>query len=291
MTSQEDFAHRFPQKILLAEDNQVNRKVALIILKKLGYHPEVAENGEEALNRLKEEPFDTVLMDIHMPVMDGKEATRQIRALLPPEQQPRILALTANPQEAGGQSLQSIGMDGFVSKPIKREALLTALKETARPTEALLWKPEAQASPKKPPGEAGSSPEGASVKGQNAGSLNRELLARTTQLMGTSEAMTEIIDIFLRDTPDQITDLEVSLKGQTPEYRSRCRRIAHTLKSTALQVGAERLSDRCAQLERLASSGPIANPEARFLLLKKEYARVSEHLKAYRKELIAPQPD
>jgi CheY-like chemotaxis protein len=122
-----DFAEKYPLKILLAEDNLVNQKLALRILNKLGYQNiEVALNGVEAVEKLKANFFEVILMDMQMPEMDGLEATRLIRKQ--PGQQPIIIAMTANAMQSDKDMCLQAGMNEFLTKPIKLEALMSALE-------------------------------------------------------------------------------------------------------------------------------------------------------------------
>ncbi|MEM7538277.1 MAG: response regulator [Chloroflexota bacterium] len=121
-------AHEKTLRILLAEDNVVNQKVAHRILKKCGYTADVAANGLEALEALKRQPYDVILMDIQMPEMDGLTATQQIRIHWPQDQQPKIIALTADAMEQQREQYLVLGMDDFVSKPIRVPALMAALE-------------------------------------------------------------------------------------------------------------------------------------------------------------------
>ncbi|MEM1041394.1 MAG: ATP-binding protein [Bacteroidota bacterium] len=120
-----------PLRILLAEDNVVNQKVALRILEKLGFRADVVANGEEAVRAVQGVPYDVVLMDVQMPVMDGLAATRKIREVLPAERQPCIVALTANALPEHREQCLEAGMDVYLSKPIQRDALAGAIKKVA----------------------------------------------------------------------------------------------------------------------------------------------------------------
>jgi CheY-like chemotaxis protein len=116
-----------PLRVLLAEDNLVNQKVALAMLRRLGYRADVAESGVEAIAALEAETYDLVLMDVHMPAMDGLEATRRIRSRWSTERQPRIVAMTANAMEADQEACRDAGMDDFLAKPVRLESLAAAL--------------------------------------------------------------------------------------------------------------------------------------------------------------------
>jgi len=121
-----------PLSILLAEDNVINQKVALGILRKLGYSADVAANGVEVLETLQRQPYDVILMDIQMPEMDGVTATEHIRSQLPVDQQPYIIALTANAMDQQRDEYLAAGMDNFVSKPIRLPELISALDLTSQ---------------------------------------------------------------------------------------------------------------------------------------------------------------
>jgi PAS domain S-box-containing protein len=114
-------------RILLAEDNAVNQKVALRILDKLGYRADVASNGLEALDALERQPYDVVLMDVQMPEMDGLDASRRICERWPDESRPRIIAMTANAMIEDREACFAAGMDDYVAKPVRPEELAEAL--------------------------------------------------------------------------------------------------------------------------------------------------------------------
>ena len=121
-------AARHPLRILVAEDNAVNQKLALRLFSLMGYQADVAGNGIEALEAVERQPYDVVFMDVQMPEMDGLEATRRIRAALPDS--PRIVAMTANAMDGDREACLEAGMDDYVSKPIRIEELVAALEKT-----------------------------------------------------------------------------------------------------------------------------------------------------------------
>jgi signal transduction histidine kinase/CheY-like chemotaxis protein len=125
----ENFSQQYPLRILIAEDNLVNQKIATKILTKLGYQPDVANNGKEALEIVSNSNYDIILMDVQMPEMDGLEATRMIRTCL--EIQPIIIAMTANVMQGDRDACMQSGMDDYMSKPIDLKELLTQLEKWA----------------------------------------------------------------------------------------------------------------------------------------------------------------
>ena len=125
-----EIGHQYPLRILLAEDNKINQKVALRFLEKIGYRADVAFNGIEALEALKRQSYDVVLMDVQMPEMDGEQCTLEIRKHLQAGKQPRIIAVTANALSTDRDRYLSIGMDDYIVKPFKLEELVRALVES-----------------------------------------------------------------------------------------------------------------------------------------------------------------
>ena len=127
-----DLGRRRPLRILLAEDNAVNQKLALRLLSNLGYAAELAEDGLQAIEALARSDFDVVLMDVQMPELDGLEATRRIRARWP-ERPLRIVAMTANAMAGDRDACLAAGMNDYVSKPIRPPELVAALARVPSP--------------------------------------------------------------------------------------------------------------------------------------------------------------
>jgi CheY-like chemotaxis protein len=124
-------ASRFPLTLLLAEDNRVNQKVILRMFQILGYEADLAENGAQALEALRRKAYDLVFMDVHMPEMDGLEATRRICQEWPESSRPSILALTAGAFDDNRAECIAAGMSGFIAKPVRLAELAAAIETFA----------------------------------------------------------------------------------------------------------------------------------------------------------------
>ncbi len=122
-----DLARRHPLRILLAEDNVVNQKLALRLLQRMGYRADLAANGIEAIEGIERQTYDLVLMDVQMPEMDGLEASRRITSRWSVESRPRIVAMTANAMQGDREACLAAGMDDYVTKPIRVDQLIDAL--------------------------------------------------------------------------------------------------------------------------------------------------------------------
>ncbi len=126
----EDLAKKYPLQILVAEDNIINQKLILHVLNKLGFKPLMAENGQEVLEKVIQNNFDLIFMDVQMPEIDGLEATRIIRKQ--EERQPVIIAMTANATMEDRQECLSAGMDDYMSKPIQLNKLVAMIEYWAK---------------------------------------------------------------------------------------------------------------------------------------------------------------
>jgi CheY-like chemotaxis protein len=124
-----NLSEQYPLRILIAEDNPINQQLAMIVLTKMGYQPEIAENGKEAIDMLRESKFDIVLMDVQMPEMDGMEAARAIRSEM--SIQPVIIAMTANAMQSDREDCLQAGMDDYISKPFKPHEIAAMIKRWA----------------------------------------------------------------------------------------------------------------------------------------------------------------
>ena len=176
-----------PLRILVAEDNAVNQKVALSLLERIGYRADVAANGQEAIDALHRQPYDVVFMDGQMPEMDGMEATRLIRRRIPAGQQPYIIAMTADALQGDRERYLAAGMNDYISKPIRLEDLVRALlhevsmQDTPKDGAGAAQPPDAPAAAVAAATAAAVVPQGEAAKAER---INRAVLDEFRELMG-----------------------------------------------------------------------------------------------------------
>ncbi|MCB0209573.1 MAG: response regulator [Anaerolineae bacterium] len=220
--------------ILLTEDNEINRQVAVGILKQAGHQVTIAENGHQALERLEVNgSFDLILMDIQMPVMDGLQATKTIR------HNPRwrhipIVALTAHAMNGDRENFLELGMNDYLSKPVRTKELVTVIDRTL--------------SASKPIEAASKSKQNIHIPRLFNDKVLLEALGGDTALF--EELMTKFIDQLHR----QILEIEAALAAGDMKQLGQ---IAHTLKGTAAMMSAERLQEAASRLEMIYRKGSI----------------------------------
>jgi CheY-like chemotaxis protein/HPt (histidine-containing phosphotransfer) domain-containing protein len=247
-------------RILLAEDNAMNQKVALRLLERLGYRADVAANGLQAIEALERQPYDVVLMDVQMPELDGLDATRRICEHWPPETRPHIIAMTANALPEDREACFAAGMNDYVAKPIRAEELVAALKR-ARPL-----------------GNGGAGPDGVGYISLDDGALEN------LRDLGGDDFLGEVIDAFLADAPQLLATLRRSLQEQGTEE---LRRAAHTLKSNGATLGAEEFAELCRTLEQRARTGELDGAAELVERIEREYGPLEHALTALRSERVS----
>jgi CheY-like chemotaxis protein/HPt (histidine-containing phosphotransfer) domain-containing protein len=223
--------------ILIAEDSPINQQVARGMLEQLGYRADVAGNGQEAVSAFGRQPYAAILMDCHMPEMDGFEATIEIRHREHGEGHIPIIAMTANAMEGDRDRCLAVGMDDYLSKPVRREVLADMLER---------WVP---ASPE-PTGESRRESEGASAaaRSPSAGvidALALELL-RSSRRPGQPDPVLELIPLFLEEGAGHLTEIRAGMEHQDAR---RVAEAAHALKGDAAVIGAMRVRELAEQIQ------------------------------------------
>ena len=242
-------------RILVAEDNRVNQKVILLQLKKLGYAADAVANGLEAVEGVRKIPYDVVLMDCHMPEMNGYEATRAIRQMSGRAQLPRIIAVTANADPEERRKCLDAGMDDYLIKPINLERLGRALGGIASDVGA--------------------------AQGVATGS-DADAILEGLKSFGDASVIVELIDLFLIDAPGKITQTQQAIEE---DDANEVREGIHALKGSARNLHAEALARACENLERSAKKGKLNSAPADLRRIEEELQKVVAVLEKQKSEL------
>lgn len=249
-------------RILVAEDNPVNLKVALGILKQMGHNAATVNNGREAIEALRQNKYDLILMDIQMPEMDGYTATREIRrsatgndaSNLKDQAAIPIIALTAHAMEDDRDKCLAAGMNGYITKPVNAAAIANAIANmTLKPYNA---------QPKPAPE-------------QRRIFDNAAFAAR---LLNETTAIQEVLQLFLDNMPKRIQNLAQSIAGQNKENAVR---EAHSIKGSAANISAEPLRAAAAQLEKNCQTNEWQAAERLLPELTDQYARLESALREF----------
>ena len=243
-----DAANSTQIRILLAEDNVVNQKVATHLLDRIGYRADIAANGLEVLEALKRQSYDVVLMDVQMPEMDGLEATRRICREWPANQKPRIIAMTANAMQGDREKCLAAGMDDYITKPVRREELAIALSQCQplhRDEQEGVTEPKNQ----QISDSADSQAAGYSALQPGVNSpIDFHILQNLRQLDDEEDPdfLGELIKIYLSDAPQHLETIKEAIYlGDADSLKL----ASHTLKSSSANLGAVSFSEVCKELE------------------------------------------
>ncbi|MGL5059009.1 MAG: response regulator [Microcoleus sp.] len=239
-------------RILLAEDNVVNQKVATHLLDRIGFRADIAANGLEVLEALQRQSYDVVLMDVQMPEMDGLEATRRICEDFPADKKPRIIAMTANAMQGDREKCLAAGMDDYITKPVRREELAAALskcKSLDRNDES------AAVSEPQNPGIAAKSdstiaPESLGAESPEDSPIDFQILHSLRELDDDDDPnfLGDLIEIYLSDAPQHLETMNEAISlGDADSLKL----ASHTLKSSSANLGAMCFSEICKDLEHL----------------------------------------
>ncbi|MEY2606765.1 MAG: hypothetical protein QOH31_4592 [Verrucomicrobiota bacterium] len=233
-------------RILLAEDNEVNQRVALYQLRMLDHQVDLARNGVEALKLFDENEYDAVLMDIHMPELDGYAATAEIRRREGDRKRTPIIAMTANALPEDREKCLAVGMDDHLAKPVQASALVRVLEQWVANTEP----------------------------------ANIEPLPPATDLQplinsGMGDIIPRLVEIFLDTAPH---DIEKAVAALRSSQATDLEEAAHKLKGSCSNLGAARLRDLCQQLEKLGRDGSLQTAPELLASVEEEFGRVRTEL-------------
>ncbi len=248
---------RLSGHVLVAEDNPVNQAVAQAMLEGFGLRVSIVNNGREAVSKVREEPFDLVLMDCQMPVLDGFSATAEIRnAERGSGRHMVIVALTANALQGDQDLCLAAGMDDYLAKPFSREQLQALLSR---------WQTHPRAAEPAHP-----------VAALESRSLE------SIRVVGGDTLLRKIISLYIESAPQLLQNLRTALANNDSEAAGRA---AHILKSTSANLGAVWLAELCRPIEADARSGQCQ--PAAMAAIETEYARVTQILQQHL-ELVLP---
>jgi CheY-like chemotaxis protein/HPt (histidine-containing phosphotransfer) domain-containing protein len=259
-------------KVLLVEDNAVNLEVAQCMLVDTGCQVSCAANGQEALELLKENQFDLVLMDCQMPVMDGFEATRIIRELESRrvlQNTTPVIALTANAMAGDRERCLEAGMNDYLSKPLAQTELNGILSK---------WLPQQKSLSQQRSVSSHTEPHTSTTSPTPSNALiNNQALDNIRNLQGGEAILLKVIDIYLGETPLILKEIRESISRNQPDAMYKA---AHKLKSSSANLGAERLAELCRELEALGRTNQTSGADVLFDEIETEYALAHEALVA-----------
>ena len=263
-------------RVLVADDNSTNQKVAQLMLEKLGCRTDVASNGIEALTLFQQLPYALIFMDCEMPELDGFGATQEIRAIearQPSRARVPIVAMTAKALAGDRERCLAAGMDDYLSKPVQIPDLSKALER---------WLPGVA---KKPLPEA-ASPAVAAVAGPPPPSLDPQVLQKLRQLTGAPpERIAKLLATFLREAQLQVDAIVAAAQaGDSADLAAR----AHKLRGACLTVGANGMADYAARLEKASRAGEIASARELTAELYQEWRQTEGEIAQLSAELPAP---
>jgi PAS domain S-box-containing protein len=247
-------------RILVAEDNPVNQKVAVKILERLGYRVEVADNGQEAVDACARTGYDALLMDCQMPIMDGFVATAKIREQEGEKRRTPIVAMTASAMAGDRERCLAAGMDDYVSKPISPESISEVLRRwIKRPGASLEAEAETEDGPSSP--------------------LDQSVIEVLWSIDEDGSLLREVIDTFLRIAPKRLESLQAASDPAVIE------RTAHSFLGSCANLGALRMAELCAKLEQLGRGGSTEGAKELVAALEDDYRGVRRALEAEKERL------
>jgi CheY-like chemotaxis protein len=257
-------AEKLPLRILLVDDNAINLKVAVRMLQQLGYQPETAVNGREAVDALDRKPFDFIFMDVMMPELDGLEATRLIRKRqmggdqLNYQSRIIIVAMTAHAMQGDREKCIAAGMDDYLSKPVRPKDIREMLERWGGKI-----MPEARTL--------------SAVSAPNAAVEPPVDMDRMRDLTdGNADGLRELVVMFLKQTHKQFEQIGAAIRDGKAED---VRRVAHSCAGASATLGMTRLVPRLRELEKLGASGTLPGADRICAAGLREFGRVQEFLK------------
>ena len=248
-------------RILVAEDNEVNKRVVLLLLEKHGYTADMVPNGNEAVAALRRRPYDIVLMDCQMPEMDGYEASRAIRREF--DRAPRIIAMTAHALRGDREKCLAAGMDDYLSKPIIEKELMAALKR---------WAPNNNTEAPSDQAETADNKAKTLIRQPTAPVDLQRLRDISDNAVGT---MRMIANLYLEQGAELLPAIEIAIRNNDAKNLSS---IAHRLRGASLSCGTNSIVPFLNELEELGNSGNLATASVAYKKASSEFAEIRSFL-------------
>ncbi|HEX7400812.1 MAG TPA: response regulator, partial [candidate division Zixibacteria bacterium] len=245
------------KRLLVAEDNPMNQKLAVTLLRRAGFSVEAVENGKLAIEALKKKNYDLVFMDVQMPEMDGLEATKAIRQMEGARQHTPIIAMTAHVMKGDQERCLEVGMDDYVSKPIEPETVFKVIEKWINPSGI----------------EKRISADEESKEKEHNPDIPLDMETVLKRLDGDINLFKELMSEFLYHTSEQVSILEEAVKKGDAQWVVR---EAHTIKGAAGNLGAKNLANSALRLEQLGRTGNLDKGENLIADLQKELKRLDE---------------
>lgn len=257
--------HGDPPHVLLVEDNFVNQKVATVLLQRLGLKVKITSNGREAVEAVSNQKFDLILMDCHMPIMDGFEATVAIREIeARTNTYSPIIAVTALAMSGDRERCIAAGMDDYLSKPIDVDLLKAKINYWLR-TEVVC---ETQKQRRRV-----LRPTGALTLVKNAPLDMAEL-----EEFYEPEQLTDMMEMFLNDTQDMLSKVKIHMEEKNSKLVAA---LAHEIKASCASIGAKNLARLCLYLEQTACRHDWIEAEETATSIEREFASLREYIQSH----------
>ena len=268
-----DFARRLPLRVLLADDNPINQKVGVSVLHKLGYHPDLAADGNEVIKALEQKTYDMLFLDVQMPELDGLDCAKIICQRWTRDRRPVIIAMTGNAMMGDREKCLAAGMDDYISKPVRVADLQAAIGRWG-PTKVVKHD--------------------TSYFIQNLGSispglLDESVIAELREMPPTNgvSMLRELIDLYIESAPQRVTQIV-----QASEDPKKLAFHAHALKSMSLNMGCKRIIELAQKLENLGNSGKVTGVMQIIQELEGAFTQTKVQLLVLRdKEVLPPGPE
>ncbi len=250
-----ELAQRLPLRILVADDNVINQKVAHLLLENMGYRADLAADGLEVLAAVRRQHYDVILMDVQMPELDGLETTGRILAEIAPELRPKIIAVTAGAMRGDREKCLAAGMDDYVSKPVQADELQATLKRCMGITTDN--EPPLSVGPPIETVFATRASDPAGPRSEAKSSVNLQVITNLHRVKPA--VVNELVDNFLSSAEERVAAIRDAVNTADGAKLSTA---AHSLKGSSGTLGAMRMAQFCADLEARGRDGVFSQAEA-----------------------------